>query len=92
MLKFLGNSLKVLNGHTCIVSCLVVLSNGDLASGSEDKTVRIWNSKNGNTKILNGHTSVVYSLALLPDGNLASGSADNTIRIWNTNNTVIQTV
>ncbi|RNA31156.1 hypothetical protein BpHYR1_005300, partial [Brachionus plicatilis] len=41
-------SLKMtLNNHTSGVVSLVVLQNGDLASGSADKTIKIWNLKNG---------------------------------------------
>jgi len=80
---------KILTGHTSSVLSLVVLPDGLLASGSgsEDKTIRIWNTKSGETiKILTGHTSSVLSLVVLPDGLLASGSDDKTIRIWDDQN------
>jgi WD40 repeat protein len=55
-----------------------------LASGSEDKTVKIWNTKTGKCdSTLNGHSSFVMSVAWNKDGTkLASGSYDNTVRIW----------
>ena len=57
---------------------------GTLASGSADKTVRLWRLSDGTcTAVLEGHTQSVYALACTPDGaTLASGSRDNTVRLW----------
>ncbi len=77
----------ILEGHTRDVNCLAVLGDGvSLASGSRDKTVRLWNTKTGVcTRVLEGHTGLVYCLAVLGDGvSLASGSSDETVRLWNT--------
>ena len=38
-----GDCERTLEGHSYVVSSLCVLSDGRLASGSEDKTIRIWN-------------------------------------------------
>ena len=66
---------------------LVVLPDGSLASGSFDKTIRVWDVSKGITlKTLTGHRSDVYSLVVLPDGSLASGGIYGTIRVWNDNN------
>ena len=76
-----------LEGHINGVTCLAVLGDGvSLASGSGDKTVRLWNTKTGAcTRVLEGHTRAVICLAVLDDGvSLASGSRDNTTRLWNT--------
>ncbi len=55
-----------------------------LASGSRDRTIRLWDTNTGEHKLtLEGHTSGVTCLAFSPDGNtLASGSWDHTIRLW----------
>ena len=60
-----------------------------LASGSRDRTVRLWNPDNAaNTAILRGHTNTVSAVAWSPDGTLlASASRDDTIRIWDPTNT-----
>jgi WD40 repeat protein len=72
-----------LTGHSDYVRCMIVLNNGDLASGSDDKTIIIWDSVTYSIKrVLNNHTNAVYSLALLPNDDLASGSLDWTIKIW----------
>ncbi|KAF3888839.1 MULTISPECIES: serine/threonine-protein kinase [Nostocales] len=58
-----------------------------LASGSDDKTIKIWDlNKIKEIRTLKGHKEFVYSVALSADGQtLASGSKDNTIKIWNVN-------
>jgi tetratricopeptide (TPR) repeat protein len=55
-----------------------------LASGSVDKTVKVWDAQTGQeTLALRGHTNGVTSVAFNPDGTrLASGSADKTVTIW----------
>ncbi len=74
---------RTLTGHSNRVYLLVVLQNGDLASGSDDKTIKIWDSSTGSLKrTLTGHSNAVLSLAVLQNGDLASGSFDKTIKIW----------
>ena len=55
-----------------------------LASGSRDKTIKLWNLETfTETKTLSGHGGWVYSVSFSPDGKmLASGSVDKTIIIW----------
>ncbi|WAL61492.1 WD40 domain-containing protein [Thermocoleostomius sinensis] len=55
-----------------------------LASGGDDKVVRLWHIPSGKCfKILEGHDSAVWSIAFSPDGQmLASGCHDRTIRLW----------
>ncbi len=59
-----------------------------LATGSRDKTVKIWDLDSGIALLtLEGHASFVLSVAFSPDGNrLASGSDDNTVKIWDLDN------
>ena len=55
-----------------------------LASGSSDRTIRLWNATTGLYKVtLEGHSETINSVAFSPDGQtLASGSSDRTIRLW----------
>lgn len=63
---------------------LAVLKNGNIASGSQDGYIRIWNIRNGNLNhTIPAHSGWVYSLIVLHNGNLVSGSWDYKIKIWN---------
>ena len=55
-----------------------------LATGAEDKLIRIWDlSTKRIIKILRGHEQDIYSLDFFPDGDrLVSGSGDRTVRTW----------
>ena len=56
-----------------------------IASGSDDKTVRVWDAATGQPvgQPLTGHTDAVCSVAFSPDGTrIASGSDDKTVRVW----------
>jgi WD40 repeat protein len=55
-----------------------------LASGSDDKTVKIWDRASGDClQTLEGHSSRVSSVVFSADGqHLASGSGDDTVKIW----------
>lgn len=76
---------STLAGHTeAILSCSFSPDGSQLATGSGDCTVRIWDLNTETPKCtLKGHTGWVLNIAWSPDGNLlASGSMDNTVRLW----------
>ncbi|KAF5375484.1 hypothetical protein D9757_009955 [Collybiopsis confluens] len=56
-----------------------------VASGSDDKTVRVWDATTGIQvgESLQGHVCFVNSVAFSPDGTkIVSASDDKTVRIW----------
>ena len=55
-----------------------------IASGSGDKTVRVWDVATGTEMLkLKGHIDDVNSMSWSPDGtHIASGSGDKTVRVW----------
>jgi hypothetical protein len=69
--------------HGGRVEALAVLFDDRLASGGDDRTIRLWDPARGaETARLASHGGWVLALAVLPDGRLASGSFDRTIRLW----------
>ena len=56
-----------------------------LASGSKDKTVRLWDINSHASMTLQKHTGWTNVLAFSPNGKmLASGSVDKTVQLWDT--------
>jgi len=80
-----GAGLKTLYGHTDNVYALAFSTDGlILASGANDKTIRLWRVSDGNQlKVLEGHTGKISSLAFSHDSHiLVSGAGDGTVRLW----------
>jgi WD40 repeat protein len=84
--KALKHSLK---GHGDAITSLAFSSDGRLlASGSKDKTIALWDLRNGQRigKPLKGHDGAVKAIVFNPRRRqLASNSSDNTVRLWDLN-------
>ena len=80
--------MRTLEGHTGTATSVAFSPDGTtLASGSYDKTIKLWNANTGDRlRSLVGHADIVLSVAFSPDGtSLVSGFLDTSIKLWNAN-------
>lgn len=72
------------HGDSILATAFSPATSTRLATGSGDKTARIWDAETGTPlHTLKGHTGWVLAVAWSPDGGmLATGSMDNTVRLW----------
>jgi hypothetical protein len=77
----------ILRGHIGNVRSVSFSPDGKtIASGSDDKTVKIWDAATGTIlRSLRGHSATVTSVFFSPDGKtLISSGKDKTVRVWDT--------
>ena len=77
-----------LEGHTDVISAMAFSPDGRiLVTGSQDRTLRIWDGTSGTSTgtVLRSHTGGITALEFSPDGRrLVSAALDRTIRLWDT--------
>ena len=79
-----GTLLRTLRGHQKPIQYIQELASGELVTGSQDSTIRIWDLKNYITlRVLKQHTDHVYCVKELSSGQLLSGSRDHSVCVWN---------
>jgi WD40 repeat protein len=87
--------VKRIQAHRGFVSKIELLLDRNIASSSEDFSVKIWNTKSNWTLIhtLVGHKGLVHALESININSLASGSEDETIILWDSDiGTVLRTI
>ena len=77
-----GRPLGELHGHDNFIYSLISLPDGDLASSSEDRTVRIWRGQQCVQTITHPAISV-WSVAVCPEtGDIVTGASDKVARVF----------
>jgi WD40 repeat protein len=79
-----GNWVRTLIGHLNNVCSIEMLSDQFMASGSDDKSVIIWDLSSNSIKYtLTGHTNWVTCIKILTSNLIASGDWNGKIIVWN---------
>lgn len=66
------------------INCLLNTPEGNIISGGQDSTIKIWDIKNKKClSTFEGHTSIIWDLKYLDKDRIISGADDNSSRIWN---------
>lgn len=85
-----GTCISTLKGHRAAVVSVAFSPDGQyIASGSDDRTIKIWDTKRDAASAcistLECHEYYVFSVAFSPDGRyIASVLSNKTIKIWDT--------
>jgi WD40 repeat protein len=79
--------LQEVAGHTSAVRCLAFAADGRLASGSEDRTIRVHDltpdlALRRPTLVLRGHRLGVFAVAFSPDGKRLLSASASCPRVW----------
>src|SRR5688500_7888010 len=80
-----GDCLQELHGHTAFIYSVRYVNNtGEIVSGSEDRTLKIWKGNNNEQSIM--HPGSVWSVDVIKNnGDIITGCSDGTARIWTKN-------
>ena len=72
--------------HKGRINCVIKLSNGDIVTAGQDKTIKVWKLDNKSSLItLSGHKSMIWCINEIKGNKVISGSSDNTAIIWDLN-------
>jgi WD40 repeat protein len=90
-----GNKIKETDAHANWVMCSDwCLFNSKIATGGDDKLVKVWDADANLLQTMTGHADKVYSVKFTPDGNyVVSASKDKTLKVWDVNTgTLVRTL
>ncbi|MEY3256194.1 MAG: hypothetical protein RLZZ29_1329, partial [Cyanobacteriota bacterium] len=90
----ISNLYNKLEDHSDSINSVSFSPDGEfIASGGDDKTVKLWNRQGKLLRTLTGHTQTVNSINFSPDGNtVISGSDDGTVKLWNLQGELLSTL
>lgn len=82
----LGAGHIVLGGHSAPIQAVSVSADGEkLVSGSEDSTVRLWDTRTGAERLAFKASAPVYAAVISPDGRVIAAAPvlSKTVTLWN---------
>jgi WD40 repeat protein len=76
--------VHTLTGHSNVIQSVAISADSALlASGSSDKTIKVWDLGTGELRdTLTGHSSCIFSLAISSDRQTLASCGDKTTKIW----------
>ncbi|MDB9315029.1 hypothetical protein PN462_18085, partial [Spirulina sp. CS-785/01] len=78
-----GALVRTLTGHSSTVRAVAVTPEGQVISGSDDNTLKVWDMQTGKElRTLTGHSHWITAVAVTPEGQVISGSRDKTLKVW----------
>ena len=80
--KLRGQQVAELSGHESFIYSLAILPGGEIVSGGEDRTVRIWSGNNCVQTITHPAISVWTVAACKENGDIVSGASDRIARVF----------
>lgn len=72
--------------HKGRINCVIKLSNNEIVTAGQDKTIKVWNIDNPKSLMtLKGHKSMIWCINEIKGNKIISGSSDNHALIWDLN-------
>ncbi|VXD17791.1 putative WD-40 repeat protein [Planktothrix serta PCC 8927] len=86
--------LQTLTGHQAAIYAVAIAPDGKkIASGGEDKTIKIWNLEGKLLHNIRAHQERIWQLTFSQDGQLlASASQDGTVKLWKPDGKPVKTL
>jgi WD40 repeat protein len=77
-----GKKVRTIPAHAEPVYALAFRHDGVLASGGDDRTIKLWDATGKELAVYHGHRGSVRVLLFARDGTLYSAGCDQTLRWW----------